>query len=274
MEKTDAIINAVVQQIIQQRETGDIELPTESKLAEQYQTSRSNVREALKILQHFNMIKSIRGSGYSIVEETDANFSETVKKILDLNLYRFTYEEISQLRQALEIQVVSLIQAYPIRDEDIKYLEQCVEEMKQGKDIATEADQKFHRKLADMSRNRLIFAITDAISQYSYRYIDAFWGSEDVLQEERKQKMVQSHERIITELVNKQIIKISDNAIVNHYRVSDTFLKRAYQMKYEKGSDEKKVSVRAFISDCLQNGWKKEEIEKLLNEEVEKRKEA
>lgn len=264
MEIVEKIIDEIIDIIYNSPNRSEAVLPTETALCDKYGTKRSTVREALKVLQYFNIIKSSRGQGYSVALDSATTFALTAQKIL--NLYHFSYEEVSMLRQALEIQTASVIQQRGITEADVEVLRQCVTEMRNGKKVAIEADIKFHKHLASLSDNQLIIAITEAISVYTRRNIQAFWNSDMPHHETSAKEMVDAHEMIIEELLNSKITEISRNSVVTHYEKSNMFIPHANRFSERKGSPEQ-TQVRKQIQEWLELGWSPEEITAFVSDE-------
>lgn len=262
MDKTNEIISGLLSMIKNEPDRSAIRFPTEAELCEKYDTSRSTVREALKILQYFGIIKSVRGSGYSVTVDP-RGFSETAEKLL--NLYHFSYQDISEVLEALEIQVIRLIQERVPQKEDLDFLSQCVNEMTKKGEAAVEADQSFHDKLAEMSGNQLFIAITASISRYIHQYIERFWYNEANERYGRTELLTRAHRDIIGMLEQNEKLTIEDNPITEHYSMSNQFIMSV-------PSVEKTVASGLTIRDLLKNGWSSEEIAKLAQELEEKEK--
>lgn len=256
MEKTNEIVSELLAKIKDSPKNETLRLPTESELCAQYDTNRATVREALKILQYFNIIKGVRGSGYSVTLDYNS-FSETAEKIL--NLYHFDFKEISEVREALEIKVISSICEEGFSDEDIDFLAQRIQQMKQPGTAAVEADHAFHDKLAEMSGNRLIMAITASIARYIQKYMEEFWCSEVNDRYGKQADMVAAHQKILESIIKKEPIQIKNNPITAHYKMSNSYI-------MPPASTEKSVAAQYSLKDLIDKGWSVEKIAQLAQE--------
>lgn len=138
-------------------------LPPERELAEQLGVSRNSVREALRTLDVIGVITSTQGAGNSV----SVNFEKSMVESLSIMfLMRKTdYEQISELRKALEEQAMMLA-VERITAEQLRQLEELVVLLAASEDEATNVilDKKLHYTIAQASGNQLIFSILQALS--------------------------------------------------------------------------------------------------------------
>lgn len=257
MDTVEKIVDDIITTIYSSPNRNGAIIPSETTLSTKYGTSRSTVREALKILQYFHIIKSTKGSGYTVTLDSSTTFALTAQKLL--NLYHFSYEEVSMLRQALEIQIVSLIKQRGFKEEEANFLKQCVEDMRDGKEAAIEADIKFHKYLASLVDNSLLIAITETTSLYTKRNIQAFWNSTLPYHEKSIKEMVDAHEGIIEDLLKPEVPKINANSIVNHYTKSNMFIPAANRYAGRTNSPEQ-TQILHQIKEWLEFGLSPDDI--------------
>lgn len=256
MEKTVEIVQSLLDWIKNSPNRENLRLPSEAELCEKYGTTRMTVREALKILQYFNILKSVRGSGYSVVSES-TNFSDTAEKLL--NLYHFSYKDISEVREALELKVITLIQKNGCSQEDINYLQSCIDEMERQGENAVRADQNFHHKLANLSGNHLIVAISNALARAIQKYIEKYWCDISNEPSQTRNDLLESHKGILQLITDKKTIQIHKNPIMDHYTLSMNVISPTK-------SPEPQVAGTYAIYDLINNGWSSEDIGNLARE--------
>jgi DNA-binding FadR family transcriptional regulator len=139
-------------------------LPSEQELCDQFSVSRTTIREALRSLTEQGLIKRVPGAkGGSFVQVVDHRaLADQMLKPLSSTLQAggITYEEVVQVRTALEIPVARLA-AQNRSPEGLAAL-QAVLELEQA--IASddpavpELNAQFHMRLAEATGNRLLTA--------------------------------------------------------------------------------------------------------------------
>lgn len=193
--------------------------PTENELCNRFNVNRTTVREALKVLQFLELISSTQGSCYKVT----TNFDDSFKSILTtlLSYQKFTYKDISDIREALEIKTLLLIHEKSILDTEKKFLLECIENMKK-KNSALQADRDFHNKLAELSGNQLIKEIVYALSTISQKYMEGPWT---VMDDEEIKILVDKHKDIVDSFEEKKDI-IKENSISGHYKFANEIMEK------------------------------------------------
>ncbi|MFN8447846.1 MAG: FadR/GntR family transcriptional regulator [Anaerolineae bacterium] len=140
------------------------QLPAERELAEQFNVSRTAVREAVKALREKGLVEIETGRGTFITQEV----SKALRRSLDWIIHTGDGNQLAdlvQVRSILEPEIAALA-AEMATDEDIQRLEAAVAAMDAAMDDAdvfVEADLDFHRALATATQNRLIPTLIDPI---------------------------------------------------------------------------------------------------------------
>lgn len=217
MKDQQKIVNYLTERIKLGEYSMNTRIPSEKQLAEQFNVTRSTVREALKILQFMGVLSSSQGSGYRVADDMSNALSSTMQ--IFLASLGYTYKSISEIREALELESVVLIQEHGASDKEIAYLEQLVYEMSKTDNI-TPIDIEFHKFIAKISGNPIIETVTNALSSISESYILIPWANLSVAE---KQALIDVHSQIIQNL-KKQDKVISENAISKHYTLADQIL--------------------------------------------------
>ena len=138
-------------------------LPSERMLAEQFNVSRSSVREAIRSLELQGLVVSRRGSGTFINTEA----IETVVALLASTLTTGdeTVKEIFEMRHLLEPQIAAVAATRADPDEvqrlaDI--LEEQQEQLARG-ESGVDADTAFHFALASATHNSALVKVVSAV---------------------------------------------------------------------------------------------------------------
>lgn len=137
--------------------TGD-KLPPETDLAKEFGVSRPTAREALKVLQAMNILRSSTGpTGGTFVREIDGSgVTEYLKNsiALLLSVNELTLEQLYEAREAIEISAAGMA-ARRRTEQDLTEMEQVIEsdELKDSDTIIS--DISFHQAVARASKNEV-----------------------------------------------------------------------------------------------------------------------
>ena len=207
------------QQIVDQIETlilegklrpGD-QLPSERELAEQFNVSRTAVREAVKALSEKGLVQIEIGRGTFITQGVSKALRRSLGWIVQSGEGN-PLADLVQVRSILEPEIAALA-AEMANDQDIEHLEHAVSIMDTAlddADVYVEADLEFHLALATATQNRLIPTLIDPIV--------------DLLREQRKGIFLveggaqrgQYHHKCILEAVKKRESAAAREAMQAH----------------------------------------------------------
>ncbi len=149
-------------------------LPTERELAEQFQASRTAVREAMKTLAQKGLVDMRPGRGTVVIDGTAQALRHSLGLVLRVGRAG-CQDELVEVREILEPEIAALAAARAT-EEHLAALQAAVQVMDASLDDADAyiaADNDFHRTLAKATQNSLILAFVDSIV--------------DLLSEQRKQ---------------------------------------------------------------------------------------
>ena len=144
-------------------------LPSERMLAQQFNVSRSSVREAIRSLELQGLVVSRRGSGTFI--NTEAIESVVALLASTLSAGNETLKEIFEVRHLLEPQIAAVAAARAESDEvhrmgDI--LEEQQRQLQEG-ETGVDADTAFHFALVQATYNsaliKVVMAVSDTLRQ-------------------------------------------------------------------------------------------------------------
>lgn len=164
--------NKVYEQIAEQIEqlivsgklrSGD-RLPTERELAEQFQASRTAVREAMKTLAQKGLVDMRPGRGTIVIDGTSQAMRHSLGLMMRVGQVGGS-DDLVEVREILEPEIAALAAARA-RAADIAALQEAVKVMDASMsdaDTYIAADNDFHRALATATRNTLILAFVDSI---------------------------------------------------------------------------------------------------------------
>jgi GntR family transcriptional repressor for pyruvate dehydrogenase complex len=213
----------VIDYITQEIKRGDLKvgsvLPPERALAEQLDVSRNSVREAIRVMEIMGTVVSTQGAGHFI----SSNFESTLVETLSLMFYlkELSFQEISQLRSALERQAL-ILAVENATAEQIEELERIDAQLDRGSLSEQEnvaLDKQLHYLIAKISGNDLIFSILEALSEVMDRFI-ADLRSDIMSEETRKEKLTKTHHRLVAAIVDKDL-EDGLAAIEEHFALVD-----------------------------------------------------
>jgi GntR family transcriptional regulator, transcriptional repressor for pyruvate dehydrogenase complex len=168
----DVIIRQVKELLISgQLKPGD-KLPPERKLSEKFGVGRTSVREALRKLEFYGILKTRPQSGTFVASIGISALETLISDVLKIDSYSFL--SLVETRELLEAASVSYA-CERHKPEDILTLEASLKNylQKAEKQIsAVEEDLMFHLTIAEIGKNKvlksmLLIIIPDIISNYS-----------------------------------------------------------------------------------------------------------
>lgn len=166
--KSPQLYKYVATQIKERIINGDLafgdRLPPEQALAEQFEVSRTVVREAIKALEREGLVEVHQGRGTYITDGTSLAFRESFSLMMSMGSDQI-FEDLVEVRALLEPEIVAMA-ARRATDEDIAILEQAVAIMETSLDdpeTFVRADSAFHMALANATKNELIVKMIEPI---------------------------------------------------------------------------------------------------------------
>lgn len=144
-------------------------LPPEREMAEQFQTSRVTLREALRALEKEGLITIKRGAGGGAFV---ADFNQALSALADslntvVKLGSAKSANLTEMRCILEPDITRLatLRATP---EDVKAIEAVVlaqEEELKGGELSRKLDMDFHRLVAEAAHNPVMNIVVNAVNE-------------------------------------------------------------------------------------------------------------
>ncbi|NOZ71809.1 MAG: FadR family transcriptional regulator [Chloroflexi bacterium] len=170
----DRVVKEVEDRIISGELPPGAKLPPEREWAEQMGVSRTVIREAARILAAKGLLLTQHGVGTTVRKLTSQHVVEPLGLYLrSQNHGLISFDDLHQVRSILEIEIAG-IAAKSATAEEIAHLRQVFESMVEAKDdvsLLAERDTEFHRTLAMMTHNPLLFVLIDSIRQLLQEYI-------------------------------------------------------------------------------------------------------
>jgi DNA-binding FadR family transcriptional regulator len=163
---SEAIVHRIKEQITDGRLAAGHKLPAEREMARRFKTSRVSVREAYRSLEDLGVLRIRRGAeGGAFIAKLD---HEPVLRSLALvlRLGRTSHRQLTDARMLIEPPIAHLA-ALRARKEDVARLERVLvreEEEARRTGPFRPTDSRFHRSVADCTRNLPLIVLMNALS--------------------------------------------------------------------------------------------------------------
>ena len=169
----DHVADQIEKQIVEGRMGPGTKLPSEAELGQEFNVSRTVIREAVNSLVAKGLVETRQGVGSTV-----RSFS---RDVIVSSPSRFLYSqdedgslrELHQVRAILELATARLA-ALHATEADIASLDQILREMESlqhDNEAFAAKDADFHRRLALASHNRLLVLLLDSIRDLVQDYI-------------------------------------------------------------------------------------------------------
>jgi len=201
--KEESVVDKIIKQIRELITSGQIEsgerLPAERKLAKKLGVGRTHVRDAIRKLEFYGILKTLPQSGTVVAGMGITALEGLITDVLKLEKSDFT--SLVETRLILETNAAELA-ALRRTDEDIVELKKAISafELKiKNNEIAVEEDLMFHLKIAEASKNKvlnsLMLVITPDIINNFITY--------NVCNKQTELKAFQEHKNILECIIKK-----------------------------------------------------------------------
>ncbi len=141
-------------------------LPPERDLAEQFQVSRTAVREAMKMLAQKGLVDMRPGRGTIIIDGAHKAMQHSIDLVMKLKLGEVGgSDKLVEVREILEVEIAGRAAARAT-DKEIAVMREAVKIMDESLDDADAfiaADNDFHAALAQATQNTLILILVNSI---------------------------------------------------------------------------------------------------------------
>jgi GntR family transcriptional regulator, transcriptional repressor for pyruvate dehydrogenase complex len=180
-------------------------LPPEANLARSLGVSRPTVREALKVLESQNVLRSSTGpTGGTFVNAIDgAGVAEYLKDSISLllDVDELAFEELWEVREVTDVPAAELA-ALRRTEQDLFVIEKTVEMDELKKGVSIVSDITFHRAIAEASKNRMLSLFAGSIHMTLRTMAERYIIPEGVLPEVKR--ISQQQHRLIYEAISDQ----------------------------------------------------------------------
>ena len=183
-------------------------LPPERDLAKHYGTSRSTVREALRRLEELKLVTRRIGSGTYVSHHRTPDGH--------VMAYRTSPVELIEVRLGIEPQMARLA-ALHATIEDLGQLEAAMDELEKAggdQDAFSNADEQFHLRLAECTRNPLMIWLYQHINDI--RGHAAWHRMKEVILTPERISIYNAHHRRIFDAISNRDAESASNIVREH----------------------------------------------------------
>ncbi|RNL87114.1 FadR family transcriptional regulator [Sinomicrobium pectinilyticum] len=208
----ELIINKIKDLITsRQLESGD-RLPSERKLSEKFNVSRSQVRSAIQKLEFYGLLKTLPKSGTVVSNLGVTALNGMMRDILKLQ--RPDFKSLVETRIMLEKNAVWLA-AQRRSEEDLQHIEEALKAFESKLltgESAVEEDMMFHLKLVEAGNNSVMHSLVLIIVPE----IITYFMSNKICSHVEAKKLIKEHEDIFNAIKEKDPEK-AEEAIDTHF---------------------------------------------------------
>ncbi len=159
MSEKPRLYTSVLEKMLDLIDSGEFpvggRLPPERELAERFNVSRPTIREAIIALEVLGRVQVKTGSGIYVLEHHSANGG---------GIDNISPWELTESRALIEGEAAALAASH-ITDEELQHLEDSLHEMADENAVGAlaegDADKKFHRIIAEATRNAMLVSVIE-----------------------------------------------------------------------------------------------------------------
>jgi len=195
-----------------QLKPGD-KLPPERKLAEKFGVGRSVVRDAIRKLEFYGIVKTQPQSGTVIAGMGIVALEGLITDVL--NIEETDFNSLVETRVLLEVNAAGKAAERRTPDDIIvlkKALDAYIAKVSQG-ESAVEEDLLFHIKIAEASGNKVLKSLMLIITPDIVKNFTRL----NVCKDDRVERTVQEHQKILEHIINQDVQK-AEEAMRLHLR--------------------------------------------------------
>lgn len=213
--KIESPVDKIIRQIRTLITSGQLNpgdrLPSERMLAERFGVGRSYVRDAIRKLEFYGILKTLPQSGTLVAGIGITALEGLITDVLEIE--KSDFASLVETRVFLEVKAASLAAQRRTAD-DIIYLKNSLEDYEakiKQEGIAVEEDLLFHLKIAEASRNKVLKSLMLIITPDIIKsYADLKVCSNDATE-----KTILEHQEIVNHIINQDHLAV-ELAMSNH----------------------------------------------------------
>jgi GntR family transcriptional repressor for pyruvate dehydrogenase complex len=211
-------VDSIIEQLKHRLNTGQLNpgdrIPAERKLAEDFGVSRAYIRTAIKKLEYYGIFKTIPQSGTFVAGLDTSALAGLIQDALQVESYDLY--SLAESRLILETNIIRL-SCQRRTEEDLTKIEYYVtqyEEKIMTGIPAVEEDLRFHRQIAEASKNQVLKSMMLIITPDLMTNYRKFWSVED----SPKRSVAAMEHRLLLEYIRNREEEAAAKMIAHHLR--------------------------------------------------------
>jgi GntR family transcriptional repressor for pyruvate dehydrogenase complex len=170
---SEEIVGILQEQIISGRIPPGTKLPTENELAVSFKVNRTTLREALRRLEHLELIETRQGDGIYVKDYLESCSLDLIKAALTIDKSHETILNLLDVRLAVGPTLAARA-AERRTDADLEELLRVIEDRDRS---TAERDLKVHRTIARATHNVVYIISFNFLSQIHLLYGTMYYGT-------------------------------------------------------------------------------------------------
>ncbi|MGJ8655956.1 MAG: FadR/GntR family transcriptional regulator [Akkermansiaceae bacterium] len=220
----DKIISAISSQLANETLKGGDRLPSEAKLCEEFNVSRTVVREAIQQLKAIGVVNTITGSGSYVTEGDLLGLKSSLEFYAIMTGDTKSWIELLELRVLLESSCARKLAGEGFSEAGLQKLKAALQAQADNQSdtkLFSALDVRFHQVLTMASGNRIILAVLSSLENLQQKF------SKETYLAENTQLLIdrnlQEHSRIV-EAIEKRDPDLAEEAMQNHLNETKKYL--------------------------------------------------
>jgi GntR family transcriptional repressor for pyruvate dehydrogenase complex len=216
-------------------------LPSELELCQQFQVSRTAIREALRMLSARGLVSVEKGKGIFVRNVSAETVTDPISLYLQLQYARDSSLDVIHARQIIEPPIAASAALYHTKEDADRLVKDFEDLVKDQSDYAelSRLDMKFHLDIAKASENTLIPLILEPI----HRLMPQIKSSVYENVKDAKEMAVKWHKKILDAILRRDA-EGARVAMAKHLEIAEQHVEQTLKRTERSGSSKKTVSVK------------------------------
>lgn len=214
-------------------------LPSELELCQQFQVSRTAVREALRMLSARGLVSVEKGRGIFVRNVSAETVTDPISLYLQLQYERDASLDVIHARQIIEPPIAASAALYHTKEDAERLVKDYDDLVKNQGDYAelSHLDMRFHLDIAKASENMLIPLLLEPI----HRLMPQIKSSVYENVKDAKESAVKWHKRILDAILRRDA-EGARVAMIKHLEIAEQHVEQTLR-RTERSSSSKKMPV-------------------------------
>lgn len=215
-----------------------VRLPSELELCQQFDVSRTAVREALRMLSARGLVVIMKGKGIFVQNLSAETVTDPIHLYLEMQLDRNYVFDVVHARQIIEPPIAASA-ALHHTEEDAEKLKKDHYDLAQSLGDYVELsrlDMQFHLDIAKAAENSLIPLILEPI----HRLVPQIKSSVYQTVADAKRSAVEWHEKILTAILHRDA-ESARAAMIRHLEIAEQHTEQMLEKQRSTGSANKSL---------------------------------